>query len=47
MLSIGLDLGYGFSKVASSLGETIFASAVGTPEVGRFGLNLNGTLLGW
>jgi len=43
MLSIGLDLGYGFSKVASSLGETIFASAVGTPEVGRFGLNLNGT----
>jgi len=42
-LPIGIDLGYGYCKAASPIGESIFASAIGTPDTGRFGLNLNGT----
>lgn len=43
MLAVGADLGYGYSKVASSLGEFKWASAVGTPDISRFGLEVNGT----
>ena len=43
MIGIGIDLGYGWCKAANGTSEHIFASAVGTPDVSRFGLSLNGT----
>lgn len=39
MNTIGLDVGYGYTKVRSRQAGEIFASVVGTPEVGRFGLD--------
>jgi len=43
MQALAIDLGYSQTKVAGPLGESMFASVVGTPDVSRFGLNLNGT----
>jgi len=43
MRPIGLDIGYGFSKVEDEKGSHIFASAIGTPDTSRFGLEANGT----
>lgn len=38
MDTVGLDIGYGYSKVRAQNIKEIFASVVGTPEIGRFGI---------
>ena len=43
MLACAIDAGYGWTKAIGPAGESIFASAIGTPELGRFGLDANGT----